>query len=133
MSSLIPPNALVVVADGGKAILFRRTGAGADVTLREERKLTPDTIREQGPSGSRPEEQTQQQTEEASFNNHLSHVLHSMHQHGEYDSLVLVLDPQSLGQLRGSLHSSVTAAVVRTLAKDLTNHSTKEIEHALSD
>lgn len=133
MSNPIPEHALVVVADGGKAFLFRRTGSGGEVTLREERKLTPDSMREQGPSGSRPEAQTKQQTDEASFANRLSHVLHTMHQHGEYEALVLVVDPQTLGQLRGSMHKTVEGAVVRTLSKDLTNHSRQDIEQALSD
>ncbi len=133
MSNTIPEHALVVVADGGKALLFRRTGAGEHVTLREERQVTPDAMAEQGPAGSRPEEQTPKQTGEASFANHLAHMLHSMHQHGEFEDLVLVVDPQTLGQIRGCLHKTVEAAIVRTVPKDLTNHSYKAIETALSD
>jgi protein required for attachment to host cells len=95
--------------------------------------MAQDAMAQQGPAGSRPEEQTPKQTDEAGFANRLAHTLHAMHQHGAFKDLVLVLDPQTLGQLRGSLHKTVEATVVRTLAKDLTNHPVKAIEAALSD
>ena len=132
MPDTIPDKALVVVADGGKALLFRRTGSGDAVTLKEERRLTPDDTRDQGPSGSRPEDQTEKQTKEAGFANHLAHDLHAMHQHGKFDALVLVADPQTLGQLRACLHKTVERTVIRSVAKDLTNHSLKAIEEALT-
>jgi len=133
MSNTIPYQTLVVVADGGKAHLYRRTRSGNQVTLREERTMSPDSMRDQGPAGSRPAEQTGQQTDEASFVNHLAHELHNMHQHGKFEHLVLVVDPQTLGQLRSCLHKTVEAAVVRSVPKDLTNHPQKAIEAALSD
>ncbi|MDP2295108.1 MAG: hypothetical protein Q8M24_06550 [Pseudolabrys sp.] len=37
----IPNKALIVIADGRKAILFRNTGDGDTVTLHEERRLSP--------------------------------------------------------------------------------------------
>ncbi len=132
MSNTIPENALVVVADGGKALMFRRIGTG-DVTLREEQDMVQDAMTTQGPSGSRPEEQSPKQTNEAGFVNKLAHTLHTMHQHGAFQDLVLVVDPQTLGQLRACLHKTVEAAVVRSVAKDLTNHPVKAIEKALSE
>ena len=132
MSSEIPDQALVVVADGGKATLLRRTGSGEGVTLREERHLTPKHLSEQGPSGSRPEDQTPQQTDEATFAKQLAHALFSMHERGDFKSMVLIADPQTLGQLRASMHKVVEGSIVRTLAKDLTNHSVKDIEAALA-
>ncbi len=60
-------------------------------------------------------------------------MLHTMHQYGEFKDLVLVVDTQTLGQLRGALHKTVEDAVVRTVPKDLTNHPQKAIEAALSD
>jgi protein required for attachment to host cells len=133
MSNSIPENTLVVVADGGKALMFRRTGTGGAVTLREEREMAQDATAQQGPAGSRPEEQSPKQTNEAGFANRLAHALHAMHQQGGFKDLVLILDPQTLGQLRGNLHKTVEATIVRTLAKDLTNHPIKAIESALAD
>ncbi len=67
MSSSIPDHALVVVADGRGAILFRNEGSTGEVSLREERRLSPKNLRDEGPSGSRPTEQTPRQTDEATF------------------------------------------------------------------
>ena len=128
--SMIPDHALVVVADGGKALMLRRTGTGT-VTLHEERHVTPKTLEEQGPSGSRPEEQSPHQTDEASFAKHLAHTLFTMHEHGDFKDMVLVAAPQTLGQMRSCLHKTVEASIVMTLAKDLTNHPVHDIAAAL--
>lgn len=56
MSKTMPNNSLVLVADGRKAILFRNEGAGSEVALREERRLSPTNLLDDGPSGSRSEE-----------------------------------------------------------------------------
>ena len=53
MSSIVPNTALVVVADGRKAILLRNVGSGSVVSLREERRLTPKDLSSDGPSGPR--------------------------------------------------------------------------------
>jgi len=126
----IPQNALVVVADGGKAILFRNEGQGGELSLREEQRLEPATMT-QGPSGSRPEEQSPKQTGEATFAKNLAHVLETMHNDGKFKQLVLVADPQTLGQIRAAMHKSLAAAVVRSISKDLTNNPVKEIERSL--
>jgi protein required for attachment to host cells len=126
----IPHNALVVVADGGGATLFRNTGSGADLTLTEERKLSPKDLSE-GPSGSRPEDQTPRQTDEATFAKQLVQMLHKMSNGNKFSDLVLVADPQTLGQMRSAMHKTVEASVIRSLAKDLTNHSVADITKAL--
>ena len=132
MMDEIPNKALIVVADGGKAIFFRNTGKGATVTLQEERRMVPNAADAQGPSGSRPAEQTRHQTDEATFVNTLAHTLHTLHGQGGYTALVLVAAPQTLGELRSAIHKSVEATVVRSLDKDLTNHTTQDIAKALS-
>ncbi|WP_162306250.1 baeRF12 domain-containing protein, partial [Teichococcus vastitatis] len=62
----------------------------------------------------------------------LAEVLYSMYQSGKYEALVLVADPQTLGQLRDTMHKNVTASLVLTLSKELTNHSVREITEALT-
>lgn len=132
MTDKIPTKALIVVADGGKAILFRNTGTGGTVTLHEERRLTPDTVVAQGPSGSRPAEQTVRQTQEATFVNTVAHILHAMHGQNEFTALVIVAPPKTLGELRSALHHSLEATIVHSLPKDLTNQTTAEIQKALA-
>ena len=131
MTATIPAKALIVVADAGKAVLFRNTGAAGAIALHELRRLTPDMKIEQGPSGSRPVEQTIHQTEGATFVNTIAHVLHAMHGQNEFTALVLVAAPKTLGELRSALHSSLESTVVHSLSKDLTNHTTAEIQKAL--
>ncbi len=125
MTRAIPKNALIVVADGRKAILLRNQGAGGEVSLNEERRLSPKDLKDDGLSGSRPEEQTPHQTDEATFAKQLANMLQQMKQSGAYASLVLVADPQN------TMHKEVEASLVLTLAKDLTNHSVAEIAKAL--
>lgn len=131
MTKPVPKNALVVVADGGGAILFRNTGSGGNVALKEERKLSPKDLAEEGPSGSRPEDQTPRQTDEATFAKQLAQAIYKMNHAGKYTDLVLIADPQTLGQFRSAMHKTVESSIIFTLAKDLTNHSSDDIAKAL--
>ncbi|MBC9207613.1 host attachment protein [Roseomonas aerophila] len=131
MSHDIPNNALILVADGGKAMLLRNTApSGGEVSLTEEGRITPESAA-QGPSGSRPEDQTPGQTSEATFSKQVAQALNALKQQNGFDALVLVADPQSLGQIREALHKTVDAAVIKSLSKDLTNHSLDDIAKAL--
>lgn len=130
--TLIPAKALIVVADGQKAIFLRNIAPAGPVTLREEERLGPKNLAGEGPSGARPNEQTPHQTDEATFAKQLAHKLFTMKEAGGFDALVLAADPRTLGELRQTMHKTVEASLVRTLNKDLTNHSTAEIEGALN-
>lgn len=132
MSKTIPAGALVVVSDGHGAILLRNEGPGGQVSLREEQLLSPRNLLHDGPSGSRPEEQTPRQTDEATFAKQLAEALHEMKQTGAFEALVLVADPRTLGQFRDAMHKSVEASLVFTLDKELTNRSVAEITRALT-
>lgn len=131
-TQLLPAKALVLVADGRKAILLRNTATSGAAKLREEARLSPKNLADDGPSGSRPVDQTPTQTDEATFAKQLAHKLFAMKEAGQFDALAISADPQTLGQIRDTLHKSVAASVVRTLNKDLTNHSTDEIEAAFN-
>jgi len=131
MSNAIPHNALIVVADGGKAILFRNEDPSGGLSLREERRLTPKNLGDEGPSGSRPEDQTPSETDEATFAKQLAKAVNSMRLGGEFEKLVLIADSQTLGQFREVMHKTVEAGLVLTLAKDLTKHSAREITNVI--
>jgi protein required for attachment to host cells len=131
MTHDIPSKALVLVADGAKAILFRNTGHGSEVALTEERRMTLSDFSNDGPSGSTPQDQTPNQTNESTFAKKLAQSLQTMKTANGFESLVIVADPQTLGHIRGALHKTVEASIVRTIAKDLTNHGTAEIAAAL--
>jgi len=126
-SKTIPQQTLVVVADGHRAVLFRTHGVNDAMTLTEERQLTPQNLAAEGPSGSRPEEQSPRQTDEATFAKQLAAELFSLKQANKFDHMVLVADPQTLGQLRSAMHKTVEASIALTLDKELTNHSAGDI------
>ena len=126
-SKTIPQQTLVVVADGHRAVLFRTHGVNDAMTLTEERQLTPQNLAAEGPSGSRPEEQTPRQTDEATFAKQLAAELFTLKQANKYEHMVLAADPQTLGQLRSALHKTVQSSIALTLDKELTNHSAGDI------
>lgn len=123
----IPPQTLVVVADGHQAILFRSHGVKDALSLVEEQRLSPNNLADEGPSGSRPEEQTERQTDEATFAKQLVRSLYAMKTSHKYEHLVLVADPQTLGQLRDAMDKNVANSIILSLDKALTNHSTDDI------
>ncbi|WP_421994957.1 host attachment family protein [Reyranella sp.] len=131
--TIIPHRALVVVADGAGAILFHNEGVGGEITLREDRRLSPSHLSDDGPSGVRPPEQTPRQTDEATFAKQLAHELNRMSEQHRFESLVVVADPQTLGQLRPALHKNVERCVALSIAKDLTRHTPEQIAAAIRD
>jgi protein required for attachment to host cells len=132
MSHSVPQHALVVVADGGKAILLRNTGVNGELALREERRLTLKDFANDGPSGAGLQEQSPHETGEATFAKQLAKTLDKMFDQNSFKSVVLIADAQTLGQLRDAVHKNVEKAVAFTLSKDYTNHSVKQITEALA-
>lgn len=129
----IPSGAWIVVADGTGARLFHNVGKGATVSLKQQELLEPEELLDDGPSGKRPHEQTAQATDEATFAKQLAHRLNAAALKHEYADLVLMADPQTLGQLRPQLHSETTQRIIKEIAKTFTNAPLKDIEAALGN
>jgi protein required for attachment to host cells len=127
----IPEGALVVVADGGGARLFRNVGEGRGLTLRQEQVLTPQNVNDEGPSGSQPNELRGNDAEEALFAKQLARRLNDDALKNRYAHVVLVADPQTLGQMRPLLHKETQQRLLRELPKTLTNAPIGDIEQAL--
>ncbi|GAA4854646.1 host attachment family protein [Luteimonas vadosa] len=128
----IPEGAWVVVADGEGARLFQNTGKGGRVSLQQQELLAPSDLEHEGPSGVAPPEQTGQQTDEATFAKQLANQLNAAALDNAYDHLVLVADPQTLGQMRPLLHKETLRRQVGELAKTWTNTPLEDIERSLS-
>lgn len=128
----IPADAMVVVADGTGARVFRNVGTDGVLSLQQKETLTPQNVDDDGPSGSAPSEQSPQQTDEATFAKQLAHRLNHGALTNEYAHLVLVADPQTLGQMRPQLHKETLQRMHGELAKTLTNSSLHDIERSLS-
>ena len=132
MVDKIPHNALVVVADGTGARFFRNSGQANRVSLSAHGQLKPTDLLNEGPSGNRPPESTNQETDEATFAKQLAKELYRRAHRGDFAALVLIVDPQTLGQIRPILHKEVQDRLVSEVRKTLTKASIADIEKALN-
>lgn len=129
----IPNDTWVVVADGSKARMLRNVGEGIKLSLKQDHLLdSRDMEVDGGPSGRQPPETTGSYIDEATFAKELANRLNAAALKEEFSHLVLVADPQTLGQLRPQLHQETTKRLVGELAKTLTNSPLADIERALS-
>lgn len=129
---MIVTQGAVIVADGTQARLFVNTGNKRAPKLVQREFLTPQDLEHEGPSGSRPAEQSEKATDEATFAKQLAHVLYKRAQRGDFAELVLIADPQTLGQLRPQLHKEVTSRLVAEIGKTLTGSPIADIERAIT-
>lgn len=131
MDYKIPHNALVVVADGTGARFFRNAGHENQVSLSAEGEFNPTNLLDDGPAGKRPIESSYQETDEATFAKQLAKELYRRAHSGDYAALVLIADPQTLGQIRPTLHKEVQDRLVSEIGKTLTKASVADIQKAL--
>jgi protein required for attachment to host cells len=78
-----------------------------------------------------PPEQAGEQNYEASFAMHIARKLNHGALTNEYADLVLVADPQTLGQMRPQLHKETLARLRGEIAKTLTNSPLEDIAAVL--
>ncbi|MFP7723049.1 host attachment family protein [Lysobacter sp. A3-1-A15] len=127
----IPANTLVMVADGTGARLFRNAGTDSRLSLHQDGMLEPKDLDEEGPSGVMPPE-SDTRIDEATFAKQLAQRLNEGALRQEYEHVVLVADPRTLGLMRPLLHKEVDQRMVAELAKTLTGSPLADIERALS-
>lgn len=137
----------VLIADGEKALFTRNVTDAQDPHLevvREEHQPDPAT-REQGTDRpgrfsdtgvrqrSAAEETDWHRLSKERFAADLAEMLYKRAHRGEFDRIVLVAPPRTLGELRSHLHKEVQARVVGEVGKELTGHPLDEIEKIVSD
>ncbi len=127
----IVPGTWVVVADGGEARLFHSEGQGDKFALKQVKVITPKDLLDDGPAGHRPPESSEHATDEATFAKQLAHRLNAAALKNEYEHLVLMADPQTLGQMRPQLHKETVCRMVKEVAKTFTNAPVEDIEKAV--
>ena len=128
----IPHNAFIVVADGVGARFFRNSGKDFEIALVPDGDLKPSNLENDGPSGHRPPESSDQDTDEATFAKQLAHELYRRAHEAKFEALVLVADPRTLGRIRPLLHKEVQDRVVSEIHKTLTKASISELVKSLS-
>lgn len=128
----IHPGCWIMVADGTEARLLTNVGNVTHVSLRQEKHLEPENLLDDGPSGRRPPEEDEQASDEATFAKQLANRLNAAALENRFEHLVLMADPQTLGQIRPQLHSETRKRLVREIAKTMTKSPLEDIERALA-
>lgn len=128
----IPEDTLVIVADGGGARVLRNIGDVNTLILRQEAVLAPQDLDDDGPAGAMPSESRGEEIDEATFAKQLARHLNARALRHEFKHAVLMADPQTLGQIRGSLHKETRDRLLGEIDKNLSNARLEDIERALS-
>lgn len=141
----VPANACVVVVDGRKLLFFRNRGDEANPNLvvetAQERPNPADRDQKsdaagrssspQGASQSAMGEVDFHQQEEDRFAAETADLLKRKALTNDFEALIVVAPPRTLGELRKHYHKEVSRRLVGELDKDLTGHPVPEIEKAL--
>ncbi|HEY0625233.1 MAG TPA: host attachment family protein [Allosphingosinicella sp.] len=142
----VPHRTFVVVADGEKMLFFRNEGDGEFPQLQVERKRVQDnpptrdqktdeagrTFDASGGAGRSAYEETDfHQLEEQRFAAETAELLKKRALKNDFESLIIVAPPRTLGELRKHYHKEVEKRLVGEIAKDLTGHPVEQIEKIL--
>ena len=142
----VPHNSVVFCADGKKMLFFRNEGDAEFPKLEVERKRLqenpPDreqktdeagrTFDASGGAGRSAYEETDfHQLEEDRFAHETAELLKKRALRNEFESLIIVAPPRTLGELRKHYHKEVEKRLAAEVAKDLTGHPVAEIEKIL--
>lgn len=130
----IPPNAHVAVLDGERFLLLRNRGTATQPEL--EVTARPD-VSECGESGAAGHHDTDGKSDAYRTQDKLDHAagvagwLNRAVLENEIENLLIVADPDSLGELRRHMHIRTEAAVIGELDKQLTGMPGPDILKAL--
>ena len=141
----VPHNAFVLVADGRKLLFLRNEGDAEHPNFQVERVRSQDNpaTSDQGTdspgstfsstgSGRSSYEQTDfHQIAEDRFAADAAALLQQRALAGDFESLIVVAPPRTLGELRKHYHDVVSRKLAGEIDKDLTGHPISEIEAAL--
>ena len=142
----LPNNSVILVADGRKSLFFRNEGDGDFPNLVVERKDGHPDLEDREQKSDQPgrafssvgsgrsayEETDYHQLEEDRFAAETAELLKQRALRNEYESLIVVAPPRTLGALRKHYHKEVEKRIAGEIAKDLTGHPVAEIEKILS-
>ena len=136
----IPANALILVADGRKAMILRNAGDEKFPNFKTEWSMTEEHPSTAAQGSDRPGrvnfqnrrssvEQTDWHTEEETqFAKRTATILDGLVHEMQPRQVVIVAPPRTLSVLRRSLGQDTSRKVVAELAHDLVNHTVGDIE-----
>jgi len=138
----IANKSLVVVADGRKMLFFRNEGDALYPNLELDRVREQDNPADRDQKSDAPgvahssvgnsrhsfSEVDFHQLEEDRFASETADLLKKRALANDFESLIIVAPPRTLGELRKHYHKEVESRLVGEIAKDLTGHPVNEIE-----
>ena len=142
----LPNNALVLVTDGRKTLFFRNEGDENQIDLRteahDEREDAPDRDmktdapgaigQSAGYSGRVAYEETDfHQLEEDRWAHSAAEEVNKRVLRNDFDALVIVAPPKTLGEIRKKLHKEAAERVVCEIPKEMTGRPIPDIEALL--
>jgi protein required for attachment to host cells len=141
----VPHNSFVLVADGKKALFFRNEGDSDFPNLIVETKDVHDnpahheqasdtagmSMKTKDGRGGSMEEVDFHQQEEDRFAADTADMLKARALSNDFDKLVVVAPPRTLGELRKHYHKEVEKRLLAEVPKDLVNLPVPEIEKIL--
>ena len=143
----LPNNALILVADGRKALFLRNQGDEQRIDLRTASHRTRDDRKDSDiksdasgqspapagtglPGGTMGEPDFHQQ-EEDRFARDLAEKINAMALAGQFDALVVVAPARTMGELRPLWHKEVSARILGEHVKEMTDRPIPDIEELL--
>lgn len=141
--TILSKDTWVLVADSEKALFLRNETDGKDPFLTVVRKKTQENPPTGEQAANRPGRMSDGPSQHRSamddtdwhalakdrFATDLADMLYTRAHNKDFDRLVLVADPSTLGSLREALHKVVSDKIVGEVPKTLTNHPLHEIEN----
>ncbi len=141
----LPNRSVVLVADGRKLMFLRNEGDAEHPNLVVERKIEEESLSSEeqatdGPgttfsssgAGRSSYEPTDfHQLQEDRFAADAADLLKRRALRNDYESLIVIAPPKTLGELRKHYHTEVSARLTGEIDKDLTNHPIAEIEKTI--
>lgn len=144
----LPNNALVLVADGRKALFLRNQGDGRRIDLRttshQEYDDRKDSDIKTDASGQSPApagkglgggtmgEPDFHQQEKDRFAHDLAEKINAMALAGKFDAIVIIAPAKTMGELRAHWHDEVSKRVIGEHVKEMTDRPVQDIEAMLA-
>jgi protein required for attachment to host cells len=144
----IPHDSYVLVADGAKMLFFRNEGDAEHLNLEVvsaeqqaddyDRDIKTDLAGRMPSSpgvggASSAEEPDYHQQAEDRFAADAADRINRAALAGQFEQLIIVAPPRTLGELRRHYHKETEARIAAEIPKDLTGHPVDRIEQALSN
>lgn len=136
---------LVLVTDGRKMLFLRNEGDEKHMNLQVERKVkredasdrelstdAPGSVFQSGGTGRSSYEETDfHQLEEDRWAHEAADRINSRALSNDFDQLVIIAPPKTLGELRKKLHKETEKRTILEIDKEMTNQPLNEIEELI--